>query len=195
MGSLPADRVRPCKAFLHTGVDYAGPYMIRARGGRSKIVEKGYIAVFVCMVTKAVHLEIAADLSTAAFIRAFQRFTSTRGRCERLWSDNATNFVGAEQELVRQLESWSHTCVKEQLSAMGTSWNFITPAARHQGGLWEAAVKSMKFHLRRIMGNQELTYEMLDTLIKQVAGCLNSRPLTALSETPMIYKRSPQRIF
>lgn len=65
---------------------------------------------------------------------------------------------------------------------MGTAWNFITPAAPHQGGLWEAAVKAMKHHLRRVMGNRELTYEMLDTLIKQIAGCLNSRPLTALSD-------------
>lgn len=103
MDSLPADRVQPSKAFLHTGVDFAGPIKIRARAGRCKITEKAYICVFVCMVTKAVHLEVVADLSTAAFIHAFQRFTSTRGRCERLWSDNATNFVGADSELELQL--------------------------------------------------------------------------------------------
>lgn len=67
---------------------------------------------------------------------------------------------------------------------MGTTWNFITPAAPHQGGLWEAGVKSMKYHLRRLMGSHELTYEMLDTLVKQIAGCLNSRPITALSDDP-----------
>lgn len=88
MAALPADRLLPCRPFRHSGVDCAGPFAIKERGGRTKIIEKKYVAVFICMVTKAVHLEQSEDLSTAEFIQAFLRFTSIRGSCTKLWSDN-----------------------------------------------------------------------------------------------------------
>lgn len=64
MGELPTDRVRPCRPFEHTGVDYAGPFLLKAHGSRCRIIEKKYVAVFICMATKAVHLELVEGLST-----------------------------------------------------------------------------------------------------------------------------------
>ena len=55
----------------------------------------------------------------------------------------------------------------------GTSWVFNPPGSPHFGGLWEAAVKSVKHHLRRVLGNHKLTFEELYTLIKQIEACLN----------------------
>ncbi|XP_072403059.1 uncharacterized protein [Diabrotica undecimpunctata] len=52
------------------------------------------------------------------------------------------------------------------------------------GGLWEAGVKSAKYHIKRVMGTNELTYEQFNTLIVQVEGILNSRPLMAMSQDP-----------
>lgn len=97
--------VRHSSPFLHSGVDYAGPFEVKARGGRCKIIEKKYVAVFVCMATKAVHLELVDDLSIAAFIAAFPRFTGVRGSCTHLWSDNGTCFIGAEKELANMVNS------------------------------------------------------------------------------------------
>lgn len=93
-----------------------------------------------------VHLELAEDLSTAEFIQAFLRFTSIRGACTRLWSDNGKNFVGAELKLARMLRSWRSVDMGGELQRHGTEFRFITPSAPHQGGLWEAAVKGMKYH-------------------------------------------------
>ncbi|KYN15040.1 hypothetical protein ALC57_12744, partial [Trachymyrmex cornetzi] len=61
-------------------------------------------------------------------------------------------------------------------------WRFIPPAAPHFGGKWEAAVKSAKHHLRRIIGDSTLTYEELSTLVTQIEAVLNSRPLCPLIE-------------
>lgn len=185
MGNLPEQRVTPCRAFRRTGVDYAGPFTVNARGGRCKILEKRYVAVFVCMSTKAVHLELAEDLSTAAFVDAFLRFTSIRGACTEVWSDNGTNFVGAEQELGKMLKSWQETDLFERLQELSVNWHYITPSAPHQGGLWEAAVRSMKYHLRRVIGAQTLTAEGLNTVLAQVGAAMNSRPLMALSDDPL----------
>lgn len=51
-------------------------------------------------------------------------------------------------------------------------------------GLWEAAVKSTKHHLKRALINRNVTFEELNTLIIQVEGILNSRPLFAMSNDP-----------
>ncbi|XP_055847948.1 uncharacterized protein LOC129913326 [Episyrphus balteatus] len=184
MSELPTDRVTPCRPFSHTGVDYAGPYLLKARGGRCNIIEKKYIAVFVCMVTKAVHLELVESLSTADFIQAFLRFTSIRGACLRLWSDNGKNFEGAAIELKKMLRSWNEMDMAKALQKYGTEWRFITPAAPHQGGLWEACVKSMKYHLRRVIGPHKLTSSEFQTVLAQTSAVMNSRPLSALTEDP-----------
>ena len=55
---------------------------------------------------------------------------------------------------------------------------------RHFGGLWEAAVKSKKHHLRWTLGSHIATYEELYTLLAETEACLNSRPLCALSDDP-----------
>lgn len=137
MGSLPEARVTESKVFERTGVDYAGPFEIKPDLTRSKVRLKKYVAVFVCMSSKAVHLELVEDLTTQAFIRAFIRFAATQGKeCKELWSDNGTTFVGAAKELGRMLKSWSQpgTVENEKLMAMAVKWNFITPRAPHQGG-------------------------------------------------------------
>ncbi|GFX56085.1 integrase catalytic domain-containing protein [Trichonephila clavipes] len=63
----------------------------------------------------------------------------------------------------------------------GIEWNFIPPRAPHMGGLWEAGIKSVKYHLKRALGRSRLTYEDFETVIIQVEGILNSRPLTPIS--------------
>lgn len=184
MGNLPDCRVQQCRAFQKSGVDYAGPITLKERTGRSRTTTKGYIALFVCLVTRAIHLEAVSDLTVGAFIAAFHRFVSRRGHCALLLSDNGRTFVGADNAMRRVSQTWSDRALAEQLSSAGTEWQFITPAAPHQGGIWEAGVKSTKHHLRRVMGNQVFTFEALATVLAQIEACLNSRPLTPLSDDP-----------
>lgn len=186
MGQLPSARVRPGKPFRCSGVDYAGPVILKLYPGRCQRTSKAYICLFVCTATKAIHLELVSDYSTNAFLASFRRFTSRRGYCSDLWSDCATNFVGASKELDCMFKNRKSKVVgeiAELLANDNTTWHFIPPGSPHFGGLWEAGVKSVKAHLKRVIGEARLTFEEYSTLLVQVEACVNSRPLTLPSSS------------
>ncbi|XP_018371800.1 PREDICTED: uncharacterized protein LOC108766794 [Trachymyrmex cornetzi] len=184
MGQLPALRVTPSRPFLNSGVDYTGPITIKTWRGRAAKTYKGYLVIFVCFFSSAVHIEIVTDYTTEAFISAYKRFSARRGICATLHSDCGTNLVGADRELRRRFDSASKelTELASLLANHGTQWLFNPPAVPHFGGKWEAAVKSTKFHLRRVVGDTILTYEELSTLMAEIEAVLNSRPLCPMSE-------------
>lgn len=106
MADLPITRVTCKRPFLHTGIDLCGPVSLRLSKARGSKIYKGYIALFVCMTIKAVHLELVTDLSSESFLMAFQRFISRRGLCSDLYSDCGTNFIGAKRILERDEEEY-----------------------------------------------------------------------------------------
>ncbi|XP_035229444.1 uncharacterized protein LOC118201442 [Stegodyphus dumicola] len=188
MGDLPSPRVQPSRPFAVTGVDYAGPYSIKSQVGRRTKTFKCYISIFVCFSTKAVHLELVSDLSTSTFLAALKRFIARRGKPSKISSDCATNFKGASKELkeiyknAARIEKSSELC--DYITSEGITWLFNPPTSPHYGGLWESNVKSMKFHLKRVLGSKLLTYEEFLTVLTQVEACMNSRPLCAMSSDP-----------
>ncbi|XP_069968662.1 uncharacterized protein [Bactrocera oleae] len=184
MSSLPKSRVMVAPPFTHTGLDYCGPFNVRHGGKRSTTMTKTYGAIFICMATKAVHIELAEDLSSQAFIDVFDRFISRLGICSVLYSDNGTQFVGASRVMNQDLQSWRNIYATQHIASSGTQWKFITPAAPHHGGLWEAAVHSAKKHLYRTIGRQILRFNQLSTLLVRIEACLNSRPLVPLHDDP-----------
>lgn len=188
MGDLPTARVVPARPFLNTGIDYAGPFLIKDGKLRGKKLVKCYLCIFVCFSTKAVHLELVGDLTTESFLNSLKRFISRRGICSNIFSDNATNFRGADNEL-REISKFLYKTSKNEninhfLTDNCISWHFIPPSSPHMGGLWEAAVKSAKYHLKRILGNITCTYEGLYTVFVQIEAILNSRPLFPMSDDP-----------
>jgi len=70
-----------------------------------------------------------------------------------------------------------NSAIANQLGKEGIEWHFNLPAGPHFGGIWEAGVKSMNYHLKRVIGDGSLTYEEMSTLLCQIEGVLNSRPL------------------
>ena len=185
MGDLPSPRVTPSPPFTHTGVDYAGPMDIIKGVSRGQRTTKHYVAVFVCLSTRAIHLESVDDYTTNGFLAAFDRFVARRGLPSDMYSDNGTNFHGADRELSRSFKAvLSDQRFHDSLACDVVTWHFIPPVAPHFGGLWEAGVKSLKYHLRRVIGSHVLSKEEFSTLLCKVEGCLNSRPVAALTDDP-----------
>lgn len=187
MAPLPTVRVVPSRVFSRSGLDYCGPFNVRPLYGRGANI-KMYVAIFVCLAVKAVHFEIVTDLTTAACINAIKRFVARRGRLTELHCDNGTAFVGADRELnalrrryLEQFQSdeWTNYCVEA-----GITFRFIPARSPHFGGLWEAGVKSFKFHFRRIFGGKSYTFDEFSTAAVHIESILNSRPLTPLTDHP-----------
>ncbi|CAG7837371.1 unnamed protein product, partial [Allacma fusca] len=100
-------------------------------------------------------------------------------------SDCGRTFVGANKELRKIWKTAELSAgVGRFLSSKEITWHFNPPASPHFGGLWEAGIRSVKFHLHRTLGNMTYSYEDMCTLMTQIEACLNSRPISQLSTDP-----------
>ena len=113
-----------------------------------------------------------------------KRFVSRWGTPAMIWSDNGTNFLGAEKELRECVEKWNTLNIAAELANEGIKWRFNPPSAPHQGGIWERLVRSFKRVLYTILGTRCLTDEVLNTTFCLVEHALSSRPLTPVSADP-----------
>ncbi|XP_055613344.1 uncharacterized protein LOC129759834 [Uranotaenia lowii] len=188
MAELPKERITATRPFTVTGVDYWGPILLKHPHRRASPT-KAFVAVFVCFCTKAVHIELVFDLTTAKFVQALRRFVSRRGPPSDIYSDNGRNFLGAKNELkrlIRQSE-YSHK-LEQECSDCKIRWHFNPPRASHFGGLWESAIHSAQKHFIRVVRDRPLFYDDMQTLLCQIESCLNSRPLVPLSDDPTDYE-------
>ena len=181
MADLPEARVvageRP---FSCTGVDLMGPLTVKQ--GRNNL--KRYVVLFTCLASRAVHLEVAQSLEASAFIQAFQRFISRRGKPRIMFSDNGTNFRGAEIELNKGIKAWNSQQMQTCLRQKEIEWRFNTPACSHAGGVWERLIRSVRKHFRLVVGETKLDDFELVTFAAEVERILNDRPLTDVSTDP-----------
>ncbi len=185
MGLLPLVRTTPSAPFLNTGVDFAGPFVTKQGYTRKPVRVKTYACIFICMATKAVHIELCLSLSTDKFLSALRRFCSRRGCPAAMYSDNGSNFIGANGELlqIQELLKRSKTSLSHFTAQNGVTWHFSPPRTPHMGGLWEAAVKQMKLLLRKLVQPHQLRTEELSSILIEIEGILNSRPLVPIDYT------------
>ena len=160
---LPEYRVKAEFAFASVGVDYLGPLLVKQIFGGGAEMFKVHVALFTCATSRAVHLDLVPDTSCLVFVRCLKRFISRYGSSRLYVSDNATCFTGPE--------------LTSYLQSLDAGWEFIPPTAPWWGGFWERLVQSTKRCLRISLGRAKLTYEELLTVVMEIEGVLNSRPL------------------
>ena len=145
---------------------------------------KRYECLFTCLVIGAVHIEVVHSLDTDGFINALRRFINLRGCPTTIYSDNGTNFRAGEKEIRESLKDWNQKSIHEFLRQRHVIWKFNPPAASHMGGAWERMIRSVRKILRVLLEQQLVSDEMLQTLMSEVQGILNSRLLTPVSSDP-----------
>ena len=208
MAPLPAIRVKSNDdqhPFSIVGVDYFGPLnvtrCVKTRS-RSNVVMKRYGCIFTCLKTRAIHLELARDLSTDSFINVLHRFIARRGPPRLILSDNGTNFKCASAEVVNALKNLNQDCIQRNMSDKGIAWRFNPPAASHQGGVWERLIRSVRKILTAMLRNRIANEDTLHTFLCEAEKILNDRPLTRVSNdindcatlTPnhiLLFRRNP----
>nr|XP_018913599.1 PREDICTED: uncharacterized protein LOC109041648 [Bemisia tabaci] len=189
MGDLPSSRISESPPFYNTACDFAGPFSVKVHTLRFARTVKSYLCIFVCMVTKATHIEVTTDMTSDSFLAALVNFACRRGNPAHLYSDQGTNMMGGDHELKR--------IVKKLLSDLKDSpelakviqerqiqFHPSPPAAPHFNGLAEAAVKSAKKHLKTVIQDHLLTLEEFISVVNRVEAVLNSRPLVPISSDP-----------
>ena len=167
---LPIERVRDASVFEVTGVDLAGPLYLK---GNVKV----WICLYTCAFYRAVHLELLFSLSTQSFLEGFRRFIARRGRPAVVFSDNGTNFVGAENSL----KSLDWEKIAKDSAAKRIDWRFNPPTAAWWGGWWERLIRIVKDLLRKILGRASINHEQMITILCDCEALINSRPLTYVS--------------
>lgn len=182
MAPLPSLRATiPIRAFAHCGVDYGGPFIVKLT---RRCRAKRYLCLFTCLSSRAVHLEVAYGLDTASFLNALSRMIARRGHPEEMVSDNGSNFVGAVRELRELVQAIDADAVGEKLAKGGTTlkWNWNPPLGSHHGGVFEIMIKAAKRAIYSVLGDANPTDEELLTVVTEVEGLLNSRPLSYCSD-------------
>ena len=174
---LPSFRVDKGTPFLTTGVDYTGALNITdpVTGDTRKV----YVVLFTCANTRAVHLELALDLTAETFLNVFRRFVARRSCPQLMISDNGKYFKLSASLLQQIIED---ARVKKELEERGCTWKFIPPRSPWQGGFYERLIGVTKSCLKKTLFRKKVSIEDLYTLVAEVENRVNNRPLTYVSD-------------
>ncbi|GBM28328.1 hypothetical protein AVEN_229512-1 [Araneus ventricosus] len=174
-GQLPKDRVVACPPFTTVGIDFTGAITVKTTGGA---LQKVYIVLFICAMTRAVHLEVVSNMSVTSFIMSLRRFLARRGCVKVFYSDNAKTLrssceiLKGFKTIIRQPE------LKSFITSEGISWKFIPERSPWWGGFWERLMRSIKEPLRKTLGRALLTLEELSTILTEIVSVINNQPIT-----------------
>jgi len=177
MSILPEVRVTSGHPFGAVGLDMDGPIGVRMN---ERATHKVWACIFACMKTRSVHVEVVHNLSADSLINAISRFSARRPGSTHFYSDQGTNLVAADKILKKELAA-ANTSSTPELQRRGITWEFIPARAPHRGGCWEKVVGLFKRHLKALAVGDAVHVETFNTILVQIEGILNRRPLTAVS--------------
>ena len=178
---LPAFRIDQCPPFSCVGTDHAGPIYIKGPDGKR---QKSYILLFVCAVSRAIRLELVANLTTEEFMLALRRFISRNPFVTRIVSDNSRTFKLADKELNTMFNHVKTPKVSSFLISKGIQWQYSTDKAPWANGFFERMVSVVKKPLRKVLGTHALSFRELEAVLTEIERMANDRPISAISCDP-----------
>ena len=79
MPPLPSSRITKVSPFSNEGINYFGPVFIKHQDSN----RKAWVCLFVCIVTRTLHMELAAEMTAAEFSLSFRCFAARYGTPRR----------------------------------------------------------------------------------------------------------------
>ena len=184
MANLPTDRLEACPPFTNVGLDVFGPWEITTRRLRGGAVNaKRWGLIITCLSSRAIHIEVLESMDASSFICALRHFFAIRGPVAKIRCDQGTNFVGGKSQLEDALLEMDQSRVQKFTAEQGCEWVFNPPHASHFGGVWERQIGTVRRVLDAMLlkiGRSQLTHELLVTLMAEVTGIVNSRPIATI---------------
>lgn len=139
---------------------------------------KRWVEQFTCLSTRAVHLEVLEDLTAVAFVHTLRRFVARRGSPTLIISDNAKQFHAVAKALKAADTQNDEDNQLVYSARKGIKWQNITPRAPWSGGFYERLVGLTKTAMKQSIGRKLLQERELITMVTEVEGILNTRPIT-----------------
>ena len=173
--------------FLNVGLDFFRPFYIEHQNRK---LERQFICLFTCLVTRAVHLEVCQTLDTDSCLLAIKRFVLRQGYPELIISDNGSNFTSAKKMLDLSKISVDNDFIESQLQRQNITWKLNPPLAPHFGWKSERLIQSAKRSLLLILCSQQLKAEIFQTIVAETEGQLHMSP-----RTQKMKRRSNLRFF
>ena len=179
MADLPTSRVNPSPPFSYVGLDYFGPFEVKE--GRRYL--KRYGVIFTCFYSRAVHVEVADDMTSDCFINCLRTFISIRGTVRQLYCDQGSNFVGASNELAKALANMTgDSSLKAHMERNKIDFQFGSPHSSHMGGVWERQIRTFRNVLNGLVQpSHTIDTATLRTIFYECMNIVNSRPLTSVN--------------
>ena len=208
LAPIPSIRIDDYQAWRRVSCDLMGPFVVKhvcvieegdefsikpkkSKRSKKKVVKetcphpkttKAWGCLFTCLQTRAVHVELVADMSTTTFLRAFSRMCARRGVPDYIWSDNAASFKSADRTLRQLYKQIDWNEVHNKGVVKNIEWRFGTELAPHSNGVVERMVQSVKTALKTTFRNSGVPFRQLETIMIEAEAIVNDRPLVAQSE-------------
>ena len=192
MSPLPDIRIDNPEPWRNVGVDYLGPIICSHDCTEEGLSQakclhqkrfKVWLAVFTCLHTRAIHVEVVTSCSTAAFLMAFRKFVGRNGRPMVFYSDQARNFKAADKQLRQLLSNNMDPVYNEHYrGSCPIEWKFSTETAPWANGCTERLVGIFKKQLKVMLQKYILTLQQLETIVIEVTQSVNDRPLGVTRE-------------
>ena len=181
-GDLPMERLTLTRPYEFSGLDCFGPYYLRHSVGRGQ--QKRFILMVCCMATRAVALYPLKNMSASAVINALVRMNASYPGLKKIFSDQGSNFKGADREIREAVAAWNKQEINAELSKEGITWVFGPAACGSAGGAWERLIGLTKRLIKSVMLGKNMDSDTFETLIAGAAAIMNRRPMMAVSASP-----------
>ncbi|XP_055629567.1 uncharacterized protein LOC129770634 [Toxorhynchites rutilus septentrionalis] len=168
----------PDVPFMFSGVDYFGPF--EAIADSTTEAKMGFV-IFTCVSTRAVHLELAEELSEDSFLDCLRSFRKCRGKIMHLYSDNGKSFLDKNTEMTFFIQFLNEIMQRNNKSSTHVQWTFNSPTIAHNEGAWERFMETIKSSLKSMLNSlapRKPNVKFLKPLLIQAEFIINSRPLT-----------------